>query len=240
MTSPWTKTAALLALCGGLTACGSGSGGAGEEPVNTDYSALRMASSHEGALSYATSDEQLLQALRNGLRMSLVGAPQIAAVADITAPSASLQGTFSATTVQVDGVDEADLVKYDGQYIYAMRPEDAPATPGITHNVLTVARTNPATAATQIVSEFSLSGEQTSLPQLYQVPASQGATEFLAAVSQDFRGWIGGPALDFLALRPDRTRIQLLDVRDPANVSQAWQIELDGWLRASRMIGDTL
>lgn len=240
MTSLWTKTAALLAVCSGLAACGSGGGSAGEEPVNIDYSALRMASSHEGALSYATSDEQLLQALRNGLRMSLVGAPQIAAVADITAPSASPQGTFSATTVQVDGVDEADLVKYDGQYIYAMRPEAAPATPGITHNVFTVARTEPATAAAQIVSEFALPGEQTSLPQLYQVPAPQGATEFLAAVSQDFRGWIGGPALDFLALQPDRTRIQLLDVRDPANVSQAWQIELDGWLRASRMIGDTL
>jgi hypothetical protein len=172
--------------------------------------------------------------------MSLVGAPQVTAVADITAPSASPQGTFSATTVQVDGVDEADLVKYDGRYIYAMRPEAVPATPGITHNVLTVARTESATAGTQIVSEFSLAGEQTSLPQLYQVPSSQGATEFLAAVSQDFRGWIGGPALDFLALQPDRTRIQLLDVRDPANVSQAWQIELDGWLRASRMIGDTL
>jgi hypothetical protein len=191
-------------------------------------------------LSYATSDEQLLQALRNGLRMSLVGAPQIAAVADITAPSANPQGTFSATTVQVDGVDEADLVKYDGRYIYAMRPQAVPASPGIAHNVLTVARTEPDTAGTQIVSEFSLSGEQTALPQLYQVSSPQGATEFLAAVSQDFRGWIGGPALDLLALQPDRTRIQLLDVRDPANVSQAWQIELDGWLRASRMIGDTL
>lgn len=238
MTSPWTKTAVLLAWCGGLAACGSG--GAGKEPVNTDYSALRLAPSHEGALSYATSDEQLLQALRNGLRMSLVGAPQIVAFADITAPSANPQRTFSATTVQVDGVDEADLVKYDGQYLYTMRPQDVPSKPGITQNVLTVARTEPATAGTQIVSEFLVQGEQTSLPQLYRVQSMQGATEYLAAVSQDFRGFIGGPALDFVALEPERTRIQLLDVRDPANVSQAWEIELDGWLRASRKIGDTL
>jgi beta propeller domain-containing protein len=238
MTSPWAKTAALLAWCGGLAACG---GGAREElPVNTDYSALRLASSHEGALSYATSDEQLLRALRNGLRMSLVGAPQVTAVADITAPSTNPQGTFSATTVQVDGVDEADLVKYDGRYIYAMRPEAVPATPGITHNVLAIAHTDPATAGTQLVSEFSVAGEQSSLPQLYQVQSAQGATEFLAAVSQDFRGWVGGPAIDVPAMSPTRTRVQLLDVRDPANVSQAWQIELDGWLRASRMIGDTL
>lgn len=238
--SPWTKTAALLTVCGGLAACGSGGDGAVEAPANIDYSALRLATSHEGTLSYATSDEQLLQALRNGLRMSLVGAPQVAAVTDITAPSGNPQGTFSATTVQVDGVDEADLVKYDGAYIYAMRTEAVPPTPGITHNVLSVARTDPTTASTQVVSEFSVPGEQTSLPQLYQMQSPQGATEFLAAVSQDFRGWIGGPALDFLALQPDRTRIQLLDVRDPANVSQAWEIELDGWLRASRKIGDTL
>ena len=81
MGSPGTKVAVLLALCGSLAACGSGSGSStGEEPVNIDYSALRVAPSREGTLSYATSDEQLLRAVRNGLRMSLVGAPQVAAV----------------------------------------------------------------------------------------------------------------------------------------------------------------
>jgi hypothetical protein len=106
--------------------------------------------------------------------------------------------------------------------------------------VLTVARTEPATAGTQVVSEFTVPGEQTGLPQLYQLQSEQGSAEFLAAISQDYRGWLGGPALDVLALQPDRTRIQLLDVRDPANVSQAWELQLDGWLRASRKIGDTL
>jgi hypothetical protein len=239
MSSFWVKSAVLLASCGSLVGCGSGS--TREEPVNTDYSALRLAPSHEGALSYATSDEQLLRAVRNGLRMSLVGAPQIAAVVGISAPRAdSPQGTFSSTTVQVDGVDEADLVKYDGNYIYTMRPQNVPASPGFTRNVLTVARTELATAGTQIVSEFTVPGEQTGLPQLYQLQSEQGSAEFLAAISQDFRGWLGGPALDFMALQPDRTRIQLLDVRDPANVSQAWELQLDGWLRASRKIGDTL
>ena len=238
MTSPWTKSAVLLAACGSLVGCG---GGAREEPVNTDYSALRLAPSTEGALSYATNDERLLRAVRNGLRMSLVGAPQVDAVVGITAPAAgNAQGTFSSTTVQVDGVDEADLVKYDGRYIYTMRPQNVPATPGLTRNVLAIARTEPATASTQLVSEFTVSGEQTGLPQLYQLQSEQDSTEFLAAVSQDFRGWLGGPALDFMALQPDRTRVQLLDVRDPANVSQAWEIQLEGWLRASRKIGDTL
>ena len=239
MTSRWMKSAVLLASCGSLIGCGGGS--TREEPVNTDYSALRLAPSQEGALSYATSDEQLLRAVRNGLRMSLVGAPQIAAFFGVSAPSAdSAQASFSSTTVQVDGVDEADLVKYDGSYIYTMRPESVQASPGFTRNVLTVARTAPATAGTQVMSEFTVPGEQTGLPQLYQLQSEQGSAEFLAAISQDYRGWLGGPAIDVLALQPDRTRIQLLDVREPANVSQAWELQLDGWLRASRKIGDTL
>ena len=79
--------------------------------------------------------------------MSLVGAPQVAAVVGISAPGAdSPQGTFSATTVQVDGVDEADLVKYDGQLHLHDAPAERAAKPGFTRNVLTIARTDPATA----------------------------------------------------------------------------------------------
>ncbi|HKR36553.1 MAG TPA: beta-propeller domain-containing protein [Steroidobacteraceae bacterium] len=238
MGSTWTRTFALLASCGGLAAC---SGGSGEEPINTDYSALRLAPSHEGVLHYATSDEQLLRPLRNGLRMSLVGMPEVAAVSGLSAPRAAAQNTFSATTVQVAGVDEADLVKYDGQYIYSMRPDVAPAIPGFTRNVLTIARTHPDSATTEIVSEFELQGEQSALPQLYQLQSAQGATQYLVAVSQNYGGWLlPQPALAALFVRPDRTRIQLLDVRDPANVSQAWEIEIDGWLRASRKIDDVL
>jgi hypothetical protein len=238
MTSSWKKSAVLLAMCGSLVGCGGG--GAREEPVNTDYSALRLAPSHEGALSYATNDERLLRAVRNGLRMSLVGAPQVDAVIGITAPAAGSPLGAILSTGQVDGVDEADLVTYDGRHIYTMRPQAVPTMPGLTRNVLSVARTDPATASTQLVSEFTVPGEQTGLPQLYQLQSEQGAAEFLAAVSQDYRGWLGGPAVDLMALQPDRTRIQLLDVRDPGNVSQAWEIQLDGWLRASRKIGDTL
>src|SRR5690606_29782101 len=38
----------------------------------------------------------------------------------------------------------------------------------------------------------------------------------------------------------DISRIQVLDVSDPYNVRQTWKLELDGWLRTSRKIGDML
>ncbi|HKU12936.1 MAG TPA: beta-propeller domain-containing protein [Steroidobacteraceae bacterium] len=239
MRSFCNKTGVLLAMSGALAACGGGS--SGDDPVNTDYSALRLSQSREGTLHHATNDEQLLHPLRNGLRMSMVGMPEIAAVNGITAPGASAQGTFSATTVQVDGVDEADLVKYDGQYLYAVRPESVPAHPGQTRNVLTISRTHADTGLAEMVSEFAIEGEQSSLPQIYQLQSNTGVTQYLPAISQSYQGWLmAQPTLTALTIQPDRTRIQLLDVRDPANVSQAWTIELDGWLRASRKINDTL
>ena len=198
------RAAASIGCCGG---------GAREEPVNTDYSALRLAPSHEGALSYATSDEQLLRAVRNGLRMSLVGAPQVAAVLGITAPAASNpQGTFSSTTVQVDGVDEADLVKYDGQlHLHDAARRACPRAPASRATCSPIARTDPATAGDADRLGVHGAGEQTRLPQLYQLQSEQGSAEFLAAVSQDFRGWMR------------RARGRLHGARSPtARASSCW------------------
>ncbi|WP_129646348.1 beta-propeller domain-containing protein [Peristeroidobacter agariperforans] len=235
--------ATALAASIGLAGCSAGSSSSGQ-PLDTDYSDLRLATSTDGGLQYATKDGSVLGALRNGIRMSLAGAPEI----DIVGGPAAVggrDGGYSRTTVQVAGVDEADLVKYDGEHVYAVIPkpvQSAGATPaGLIRNVLKVVSTDPTTAGTQVVSEFTLAGEHSSLPLLYQVQSASGATEYLAAVSQDYRAWLQAqPVIDALAIQPDRTIVQFLDVRDPSNVSQAWQIELDGWLRGSRKIGNTL
>lgn len=229
---PLTKnTALLLAMSMGAVACGGGSNPGG--PVDTDYSDLRLAPSSEGGLQYASSAEYVLGPLRNGLRMSLAGAPEIATVGGPVELASGGDG-YSRTTIQVDGVDEADLVKYDGEFIYAM-------IPSVAHNVLKIARTDPATAQMQLASEFVLGGEQTGVPLLYEVQSPAGDTEYLAALSQYYHGWsFPQPLVTSLVLHPDRTVVQLVDVRDPFNVSRAWKIEFDGWLRGSRKIGDTL
>ncbi|GFE80296.1 hypothetical protein GCM10011487_22960 [Steroidobacter agaridevorans] len=237
------KATALLATSIGLVACSGGSGSSGRK-LDTDYSGLRLATSTDGALHYATKDGRVLDALRNGIRMSLAGAPEIAVVGGPAAFS-DRAGGYSRTTVQVAGVDEADLVKYDGHHVYAVVPKPVPssgtAPTGLIRNVLKVVSTDAVSAATQVVSEFTLAGEHSSVPLLYQVQSSSGDTEYLAAVSQDSRAWLQAqPVIGTLVSQPDRTIVQFLDVRDPSNVSQAWQIELDGWLRGSRKIGDTL
>lgn len=66
-------------------------------------------------MQYATRAEHVLGALRNGIRLSLGGAPEIALIAGSAASNSDGPGRYSSNTVQVAGVDEADLVKYDGE-----------------------------------------------------------------------------------------------------------------------------
>ncbi|HKE94152.1 MAG TPA: beta-propeller domain-containing protein [Povalibacter sp.] len=223
-------SAAVLASCGR---------GGGDVSLNTDYSALRPAASTPEPLVPATSDEQVLRPLRNGLRLALIATPVF--LPGVSSPTAT-QDPHSTTTVQVEGVDEADPVKYDGRYIYSVRPASVPPMPGLTRNVLKIVRTDPATAGFETISEFDIDGRpQSTQPLLYLVEAQDGAAQYVAVVTQNYEGWFTSqPQLTSLVAQPDRTTVQLLDVRDPYNVSSAWKIEIDGWLRASRKIDQTL
>lgn len=239
--NPTIRTAPMLFMLSlALTGCGSGGNSNPEAPLNTDYSKLKVAASREGALVQAKNADAVLNPLRNGVRLSLNPSPSTAIVG-LTAPNAATQAPYSATTIQVDGVDEADLVKYDGDYIYSVRPEVVPTKPGFTRNVLKIAKTNPANATLEVTAEYAIEGEQSTLPVIYDVQSAAGDAEFIAAVSQNFGGWLSPlPHASLLVAQPDRTKVQLLDVRDPYNVSQAWQLELDGWLRGTRKIGNAL
>jgi hypothetical protein len=224
-------------LCLGLLACGGGS--AEEEPVNTDYSALRVVDSQDAPLVY-TRSEEILPPLRNGLRLATGGFP--IGLTGIAVPTATSQLQHSTTIVQVQGVDEADLVKYDGRHIYAVRPQVvATSSAHVSSNVLSISRTDATKALVEPISNYVIPGEQSTVPQLYQIPNQDGTAEQLIAVSQDYHGWFQPlPLLSALVVHPDRTTIQLLDVRDPHHVSESWRLELDGWMRASRLTGDTL
>ena len=233
----------------GLAACGGGGGESplAEQPLNVDYSTLKLAESRETPLQYANGDEQILSPLRNGLRMMTLTGGLPSDVFTATAGGASASGgpgQYSGTTVQVTGVDEADAVRYDGRYIYVGRPSDqqSPNPFARVKNVLAIARTDSVSGLVQPISNYVIEGEESTSPLLYQLPVSGGPAEYIVAVSQDLVGWHIASLVPITALvnQPDRTTVQLLDVRDPQNVSQVWKIQIDGWLTASRLIDDTL
>lgn len=83
-----------------------------------------------------------------------VAAPAAAAV-KTTDAGATAPADYSATNVQVDGVDEADVVKTDGEYIYRVNRDQ-----------IVIARAYPADSLS-LVSSISMSGLQMQPMELY-------------------------------------------------------------------------
>ncbi len=246
-----TGAAWLLSICGALVACG---GGSSEErrapaippPASVDYSELRIPDSSTSQLRAPRADEELLLAMRNGVRLLAGADAQIGFFSDIAA-SAEVPA-YSRTTQQVEGVDEADPVKYDGHHLFIVRNEPTAPTsqtllPPLTRNTLSILRTDAASATAQQVARFDLEGEQSEPALIYMLENDTGRAETLAAVSHDVRLWFMPfvPTPNALGVgERDTARLQLLDVNDPYNVRQTWKLEMDGWIRTSRKIGDVL
>jgi len=248
-------TTGMLSLCMVLSGCLNTEGDPNDlddhAVVNTDYSQLRVAEVPDSPLSYAADDQAVLSLLRNGLRMSLTPQPVFAGVA-----GSPLRSAYSDTTVQVEGVDEADPVKYDGRYMYILKPVAAepivtPMLPGSPTasimaptytSTLKIVRTNSVTATTELMSEFRIDRRQAYTPSLYRVKGAPGTTqsdttEYVAALSAVDQA---PRMLPTPYVGASKIAIDLLDVRDPRNVSLAWRLQIEGWLRTSRQIGNTL
>lgn len=113
----------LLAFCMifGLLA------GCGKEPVETP-SAQTDTQTPDATLTFASSYEQVYQALAAAREYTalLTGEAELNNIAAVTGneddKGDAQEGTFfSGTNVQVQGVDEGDIVKTDGTYIYILR-----------------------------------------------------------------------------------------------------------------------
>jgi uncharacterized secreted protein with C-terminal beta-propeller domain len=253
-----------------LVACGGGSSNDQpnihkEPPVNTDYSALSESQLEPGSLRQASASE-LSVLIKNGLRVSLSQNQSYGMMIRETAvTNNSLDnksgGDFSGTNVQVANVDEADNVKYDGNYIYLATPTeytDAGATAS-----LKILATDPVNASVYEVSDTPLDTEHWgSVAEMYLVDSAQGTTG-LATIR---RSW------DFIAFTDTTVRdtnaddepltinevdtartsmifpyqmdkgieITLFDVRTPATPAKSWSLSIDGDLLGTRKIGNTL
>lgn len=252
-----------------LVACG-GSGGSSKTPVsqepNTDYSKLSQAKIEPGPLRQASANE-LSELIKNGLRVSLRENQSYgmmireAAVINTTADTSKTGGNFSTTNVQVAGVDEADVVKYDGRYVYLATPVEFTETGAKAS--LRIFATNPTTASASHVTDIALDTEQWGdVGELYLVDGGQGTTG-LATVrrSWDFIAFTDKVVNDVssdgkpLAVdEADKARsamiwpyqmdngieITLYDVRSPATPAKTWSLSIDGDLLGTRKIGNTL
>ncbi|NTU89629.1 MAG: hypothetical protein HGA54_06970, partial [Actinobacteria bacterium] len=154
--------------------------------------------------------------------------------ASTEAGDTAASANYSTTNTQVSGIDEGDIVKTDGEYIYSISNGD-------------VIIVEPAGSATREIARITIASDSMDtskeLPQdrAYRYPSElyiQG--DMLAIVSSINNiiyelDTVGEPYQNVA-----RTEIDLYDVSDPANPAYVKTLGQDGYFTSSRMTGGIL
>ena len=254
---------AITMLC--LSGCGSSSDSGGSN--RQDFSKLKQARASTSTLTKATP-QQLERSLKNGLRLQASAGygsghgDAIDFLANETAmeqsdlSEANQDSRFSMTNTHVAGIDEADWVKYDGEYLYLSRMI---AQEQVVHDEIRIVKTDPSTASAQEVSRFPAANAEPfgyfdglSLGnnvdnQLYLDANAEGKTETLITLSSSWQDmtWDEQEASTDIARnsmwRPtNATLLTLYDVQTPAQPTASVQLKIDGHLMHSRKIDNML
>ncbi len=260
-----------------LVACGGG-GSSTETPriapqVNTDYSRLKQSKLEPGPLKQVSTSE-LTDMVKNGLRISLrddQNFNELARAATLggkvsLASDSKNTGNFSGTNVQVENVDEADVVKYDGRYIFAATPitytDAGPkaelkifSTDAATATSVPVSTTTIDTSYWGDISDLYLVSDASATSGLVTIRRSMNFMYFAKTMSGTTTANVASPETriapasiatvdDKRMIMPqdmDRgVEISLYDVRTPSSPAKAWTMTVDGDLLATRKIGNTL
>lgn len=172
----------------------------------------------------------------DALGMPMMMRSMNAETAGSTAPaSGMMQKSYSETNVQVQGVDEADIVKTDGTYVYA-----------VLEGKVRIIRAHPPEAM-GLMSTIDLQSDSFSPTQMYV----EGDRLILLGNSwQTFEGYgdagvgVGAPRMASMIAPPfyggNRTEVRVYDVSDRAKPSLSRTVSFDGSEVSSRKIGSKL
>ena len=155
-------------------------------------------------------------------------------------PGTSASATsFSTTNVQEAGVDEADVVKSDGRYVYALTPTLYSFVPGMNGQ--------PGTSTWTRDIRIAWVGEGAGLEPVGRFPlaASTGYSGeaglyihagnlVTVASGYYYGGWYYSPQ------PTSETSVEILDLSTPSQPSSRWKAKVSGALVSSRRIGDRL
>jgi hypothetical protein len=143
---------------------------------------------------------------------------------------------YSTTNLQEDGVDEADVVKSDGRFVYTFRHDSM----GQRLPALRVIQVDGGGSSIRSWGDVPLAGPSTTQGSL-QSAGLYVTQSRLASVSSTWpvnylQAMWSNPA----SWRSGRTHIQIFDSTNPAAPNSMWRVELDGHLLSSRRIGNQL
>ena len=238
------------------------------DAVNTDYSQLKLSRVSAEPLT-RTSRSDFERYLKNGIRARLLQSQYPVYATDDTAMEASgnadadtgssSAGGFTTTNVHEQGVDEADRMKYDGQYLYIVTnpyggygiPEpavdvdaaettesrDSMPAPYSSENGIRILRTDSTLASAEEVHVIESESSGMMFSELYlRVDADQ----LIALSNGGYYAWDASLEDSDWHWNNGKVELKSYDVSDPENPGRQSKLELEGSLHASRRIGDKL
>lgn len=166
--------------------------------------------------------------LETTLKKALADVTETASPAfDVTGPGTTA-GNFTGTYTVEAGVDELDLVRYDGAHLY-IAPTHA-GSPG--PYAIRILRTDPGSASATPVGSIPLDDTR-------HVMGMYVANDRLFLVtSEAYFGPYGGVWPAVMIWAPTRFAVQVHDVRDPAHPRRLMAATIDGVFVESRRIDD--
>jgi uncharacterized secreted protein with C-terminal beta-propeller domain len=143
--------------------------------------------------------------------------------------SAGGAAEYSETNLQVAGVDEADIVKNDDQYIYLLKG-----------NTIKIVQAYPALAMSEVAS-FKLGTESDFTPEQMFLNGDQLIV--IGYTYDDFympADSLGDDEAYFSNFYDEKTIIFTLDISDKTNIQESRRVTVDGYYNTARRIGDNL
>jgi len=209
-----------------------------DDKINIDYSNLQKSTVKDSPLT-EVSNGDLGTYIKNGIRLRLAGQNSSLALASVLEGDQTTTATtsFSTTNVHEIGVDEADRLKYDGNYLYQVNQSYFETTDDNPNNNIRIFSSDPENATLQLVNEVVNESDDLQVSDIFLRPDSQqlitiNKTGFYAwdsvLIDLDWR-WSSG-----------KTQVQIFDIQSPEAPSEHWKIEIEGNLEGSRRIGNVL
>ncbi|MFL0810932.1 MAG: beta-propeller domain-containing protein [Agarilytica sp.] len=267
-----TASIALVTACGG-SHNNSSSEETGEIAIS-DYANLQKSDVEATELKYATGDE-LLTHLKNGIRLSVyihdhddrdldiptpvpepmatVAPGTVVELRTVSELSDSINlsaesdssGNFSETNTHVAGVDEADYIKYDGQYLYQSTNREQ-IDDVIYPARIRILESTPDSASIEEITSIRVEEDSYWNPvdELYLVEG-ESATSALVSLQSAWNTYsVGGPlttlVADYITTTEESIKLNNYDLSNPKAPELYSTIEIDGYLVDSRKIGNTL
>ena len=196
-----------------------------------------------GGLTFAKSYSEVYSALTDAQKAIAERNTLLNTGADSSEPNGAgaagegSEGTFySGTNVQVEGVDEGDIVKTDGKYIYILRGSEMVVMQADGKDVTDVSNVFVGQDWEQTTTEDGLAHTQEKLPTELYLSGSR------AVVVSAYSDWTatGGTDDKVTGFGKDYVAVDIYDVTDPAAPTLVKSFGQDGYKIASRMIDGVL